>query len=230
MTAEGRGSRKDRYLVLEECARRGLAWEKGLSRKERNMKQGKRRIAALLAAVMMGTCVPQVLPSNPEILVAEAHSGRTDSHGGHHDNKNKSGLGSYHYHCGGYPAHLHPNGVCPYQSGQTSGGGSTSGSGAGNSQTAKTEIPENIDLVFDANYYADHNPDLYDAFGYDHDKLLEHFLTTGMAEGRIAKADFDVNCYRENYQDLQDAYGDDLPSYYHHYMDCGCREGRKACR
>lgn len=43
-----------------------------------------------------------------------AHSGRTDSRGGHKDNKNKSGLGSYHYHCGGHPAHLHNNGVCPY--------------------------------------------------------------------------------------------------------------------
>lgn len=44
-----------------------------------------------------------------------AHSGRTDSSGGHKDNKNKSGLGSYHYHCGGYPAHLHSNGSCPYK-------------------------------------------------------------------------------------------------------------------
>ncbi len=44
-----------------------------------------------------------------------AHSGRTDSSGGHKDNKNKSGLGSYHYHCGGYPAHLHSNGYCPYR-------------------------------------------------------------------------------------------------------------------
>ena len=52
-----------------------------------------------------------------------AHSGRTDSSGGHKDNKNKSGLGSYHYHCGGYPAHLHENGICPYKS-----GGSTSSS------------------------------------------------------------------------------------------------------
>lgn len=43
-----------------------------------------------------------------------AHSGRTDSSGGHKDNKNKSGLGSYHYHCGGYPAHLHDGGYCPY--------------------------------------------------------------------------------------------------------------------
>lgn len=47
---------------------------------------------------------------------AFAHSGRTDSRGGHKDNKNKSGLGSYHYHCGGYPAHLHSGGVCPYSS------------------------------------------------------------------------------------------------------------------
>ncbi len=44
----------------------------------------------------------------------EAHSGRTDSSGGHKDNKNKSGLGSYHYHCGGNPPHLHENGECPY--------------------------------------------------------------------------------------------------------------------
>ena len=43
-----------------------------------------------------------------------AHSGRTDSSGGHKDNKNKSGLGSDHYHCGGFPAHLHSGGYCPY--------------------------------------------------------------------------------------------------------------------
>ena len=52
-------------------------------------------------------------------LTLFAHSGRTDSNGGHKDNKNKSGLGSYHYHCGGYPAHLHDNGVCPYDSSAT---------------------------------------------------------------------------------------------------------------
>ncbi|GAA0077630.1 YHYH domain-containing protein [Clostridium sp. CTA-5] len=50
------------------------------------------------------------------INISYAHSGRTDSNGGHKDNKNVSGLGSYHYHCGGHPAHLHTNGVCPYNS------------------------------------------------------------------------------------------------------------------
>lgn len=46
--------------------------------------------------------------------VAYGHSGRTDSAGGHRDNRNVSGLGYYHYHCGGNPPHLHPGGVCPY--------------------------------------------------------------------------------------------------------------------
>lgn len=65
----------------------------------------RRKLTALLAAVLLLICLP---------LTAAAHSGRTDANGGHKDNKNKSGLGSYHYHCGGHPAHLHPDGVCPY--------------------------------------------------------------------------------------------------------------------
>ena len=70
-------------------------------------------IATLMAALLfMAPC--------------SAHSGRTDSSGGHRDNKNVSGLGFYHYHCGGHPAHLHPNGVCPYTSGYSGGSGSSS--------------------------------------------------------------------------------------------------------
>lgn len=57
-------------------------------------------------------CVFSILICN----MSFAHSGKTDSSGGHRDNNNKSGLGSYHYHCGGYSAHLHTNGVCPYSS------------------------------------------------------------------------------------------------------------------
>lgn len=52
-------------------------------------------------------------------LSSFAHGGRTDSSGGHKD-KNKSGLGGYHYHYGGYPAHLHNGGVCPYTGGASS--------------------------------------------------------------------------------------------------------------
>lgn len=41
--------------------------------------------------------------------VSFAHSGRTDANGGHYDHS----TGEYHYHHG-YPAHQHPNGICPY--------------------------------------------------------------------------------------------------------------------
>lgn len=66
-----------------------------------------------------------------------AHSGRTDGSGGHKDNKNKSGLGSYHYHCGGHPAHLHPNGICPYSSNKKSTSSSSSKKSTSSSSTSK---------------------------------------------------------------------------------------------
>lgn len=74
-------------------------------------------------------------------LEAEAHGGRTDSHGGHRDNKNASGLGSYHYHCGGYPAHLHTNGACPYEAGSGSSG---SGNAAVPTQAAAVPVTEPV--------------------------------------------------------------------------------------
>lgn len=43
------------------------------------------------------------------VPVSFAHSGRTDSNGGHYDRS----TGEYHYHHG-YSAHQHINGICPY--------------------------------------------------------------------------------------------------------------------
>lgn len=68
-----------------------------------------------------------------------AHSGRTDSNGGHKDNQNKSGLGSYHYHCGGNPAHLHDNGVCPYSSSSSSSSNSSN-----NKSSTSSSSKENV--------------------------------------------------------------------------------------
>ena len=158
----------------------------------------KRKTAAFLAALMICAWVPQAVPGDSGVLVAEAHSGRTDRYGGHRDNKNKSGLGSYHYHCGGHPAHLHENGVCPYASYVEE---------AAPAEETVAEAPENLYMVFDPIYYADHNSDLYEAFGYDTDQLQEHFLTCGMKEGRPGCADFNVAVYKEQNADLAAAYG-----------------------
>lgn len=80
----------------------------------------KGNFAILLVSALIWTAVPQANPISTDVIVAEAHGGRTDSSGGHKDNKNKSGLGYYHYHCGGHPAHLHTDGVCPYSSNSSS--------------------------------------------------------------------------------------------------------------
>ena len=65
---------------------------------------------------------------------AFAHSGRTDSSGGHKDNKNVSGLGYYHYHHG-YGPHLHPNGVCPYTT------------NTNNSTSSNSKTPNNTKII-----------------------------------------------------------------------------------
>lgn len=68
-----------------------------------------------------------------------AHSGKTDSSGGHKDKNNVSGLGSYHYHCGGYPAHLHDGGVCPYSGSTKSSTTTKSTTNNSKASTAKAE-------------------------------------------------------------------------------------------
>lgn len=50
-------------------------------------------------------------------VICFAHSGRTDSNGGHYD----SSSGEYHYHHG-YPAHQHTNGICPYENNEITTG------------------------------------------------------------------------------------------------------------
>lgn len=92
------------------------------------MEKNKKKIISIIVIIVSVLCMGSL---------TYAHSGKTDSKGGHKDNKNKSGLGSYHYHCGGYEAHLHPDGVCPYSS-NASSKSSTSNS----SKLTSTEVED----------------------------------------------------------------------------------------
>ena len=104
------------------------------------MKKIPKAIIVLLSSIVFLTAIPiQNTPYSTTITV-EAHGGRTDSRGGHKDNKNKSGLGSYHYHCGGHPAHLHPNGVCPYSGKSSSSSNSNSSSSSTSSSSSQQSI------------------------------------------------------------------------------------------
>lgn len=89
----------------------------------------KRRIASLMLAATIALTPATTL----------GHGGRTDANGGHKDNKNKSGLGSYHYHCGGNSAHLHDKGVCPYSSSTSTKSTTTSKSSTTKTSTSSTK-------------------------------------------------------------------------------------------
>lgn len=102
-----------------------------------------KKLISLTAAAVMVLSVP---------FNAYAHGGRTDGSGGHRDNKNVSGLGYYHYHCGGYPAHLHENGVCPYKN-SSSDSSSTSASTTNTSSQSKAEWIG--DMYWDGEKFAD---------------------------------------------------------------------------
>lgn len=280
------------------------------------MKKLKKFGAVVAVSLSVTLSMPSyfMLPS----LTVEAHSGRTDSRGGHKDNKNKSGLGSYHYHCGGYPAHLHENGVCPYSGSKTSSSSTstTTSTTTATTTTATTskynysytakyksastdfsnrsakgqfsqeivaQMPNYSDMtasllsqseledytylknkqdiddmsklifikmydyvlsqqvtvasntngiydnaIFSAQYYASKYPELVTVLGNDELALYNHFLNSGMAEGRQGCATFNVHMYMIYNPDLQQAFGSDIVAYYHHYLNNGQHEGRMA--
>ena len=137
------------------------------------------------------------------VIKALAHSGRTDSSGGHNDNSNKSGLGGYHYHCGGYPPHLHTNGTCPYKSSSSSSSSSSTTSTSSVAYTTATQS-DRYDEGYDDGYddgYDEGHIDGYDSGyeeGYDdgHDDGYEEGKEKGYEEGYEAKAK-EANAERE---------------------------------
>lgn len=83
-----------------------------------------------------------------------------------------------------------------------------------------------LEDVFSAKYYADTYEDLYEAFEYDEDKLLNHFKEYGLKEGRSMSPVLDVVYYRASNPDLDAAFGDDWDAYVNHYFEYGIEEGR----
>ena len=110
------------------------------------------------------------------------------------------------------------------------------GKAEGRQATGSTEITDGITIyngvdysaVYNYQYYIKQNPDVAAAYQSDDYAALEHFVTFGMSEGRMANSEFNVAIYQSNYPDLQAAFGGNLAAYYEHYMRCGKAEGRVA--
>lgn len=82
--------------------------------------------------------------------------------------------------------------------------------------------------VYDYQYYKEHNADLAALFGDNQWKYLEHFVNSGMKEGRQGSSTFSLAAYKANNPDLVAAFGEDNQKYYEHYISSGKSEGRKA--
>lgn len=80
--------------------------------------------------------------------------------------------------------------------------------------------------VFDKNYYANKYPDLKALYGYDGEKLLEHFVKNGIQEGRQASEEFSISYYKSKYGDLRNKFGNNNVEYVMHYIYSGKKEGR----
>jgi len=96
--------------------------------------------------------------------------------------------------------------------------------------TYPTTVYNNVDYssIYDFEAYQRNNPDIKAAFGDDDEKTIQHFVTCGMSEGRVASDRFNVYTYRAKYQDLYQAFGNNIWIYYKHYMENGRYEGRTA--
>ena len=86
----------------------------------------------------------------------------------------------------------------------------------------------NYSSVYNYNYYCAKNPDVKAAYGNDDIAVLNHFIRSGMSEGRQASEDFNVQIYKDRYSDVRAAYGNNLKEYYLHYIRSGKSEGRSA--
>lgn len=122
--------------------------------------------------------------------LVDAHSGRTDANGGHRDNKNKSGLGSYHYHHG-YGPHLHTNG-CPYTTGTTSSSGGSSSSSSSSvdreEQRRKSEEREQEEVRskgYNVGYNDGYSGNMSDSYySGNYSDLYEERYDEGYLEGK----------------------------------------------
>ena len=197
------------------------------------MKILKRMVVVMALCFTVSMAVPADFLNTT--LTVEAHHARGGCHGGYRDDRYVSGSGYYYYHCGGFPEHLHENGICPY-AGMTDG--NTVQNGTDVQIPADTAAPADLPVVitdtsydnvaFNASYYASRHADVYRMCGDNAGALYEHFITSGIAEGRESSPQFSIAAYRENNPDLVSVFGDDLVGCYGHYITCGACENRAA--
>ncbi len=83
-----------------------------------------------------------------------------------------------------------------------------------------------VKYVLDVADYRKYHKDLEAAFGDDWDAYVDHWLTTGVYEGRTQGVLFDPFAYANAYEDVKAECGDDVNKIIEHYIAFGLKENR----
>ena len=82
--------------------------------------------------------------------------------------------------------------------------------------------------LYDFEYYKMANEDVAVALGYDEEKMYEHWLNFGMAEGRNASMVFNAKYYLEVNPSVKAAVGNDYVAAYEHFVTTGLLAGLES--
>ncbi len=85
---------------------------------------------------------------------------------------------------------------------------------------------DSLRAVFDPEYYYNQYPDLQESVGKDGEMLFQHFVSTGIREGRSGIEAFNLKAYVFYNEDLLNVYKTDISGYCRHYLEQGKDEGR----
>ena len=142
-------------------------------------------------------CISIIMLSSS--ITVNAHPGRTDSSGGHRDNKNASGLGSYHYHCGGHEAHLHNNG-CPYKTNNATTTTSKPNSTAAKPTNSKNNTSKNNVNKNEESRKASENKAQESKIAKEKESIKKTAFENGFNDGYAKKDDISSK-YNKNYKE-----------------------------
>lgn len=95
----------------------------------------------------------------------------------------------------------------------------------GNTALTSEEI-QILHNMFNAEYYAEKNPDVVNKIGNNEVALFDHFCKYGLFELRQLNKDFNVTAYATAYKDLSKTFATDVILYYKHFYQYGKKEQR----
>ncbi len=83
-----------------------------------------------------------------------------------------------------------------------------------------------IAQVFDAEYYSEKNPDVVAVVGTNATALMNHYMNSGVYEGRDASATFNVDAYASANTDVAAVAAGNYEVLFEHYVGSGINENR----